>query len=280
MNDTDDWYETTALTDGIDAVDTPHARTSRVFVVHGSEATVVVDAGRGIGDLRGYLGLDASTRLVLTHSHWDHVGNAHQFANVSIDRRERNSDGSVTLDVVSEVFLKRPGQFMDNHLDQGRPLPEGVDPETFDIPPVPAADTHADGDLLDVGDHELELVGIPGHTGGQTGVLSRSDGVFLAADLVHVDRNLYVHFDDSDLAAYIESFDDTIDRWEAGEFDVLATAHNEPMDRDEIDLLYRLRDGLVSIADGDRAFERVETNWGPANEYEVGDSTVLVSPDE
>jgi glyoxylase-like metal-dependent hydrolase (beta-lactamase superfamily II) len=134
------------VTDGIDAVDTPHARTSRVFMIDGSDATVVVDAGRGLGDLRGYLGLDTATRLVLTRSHWDHVGNAHQFDDVSTDERERNPDGSLTLDVVSEVFLKRPGQFVANHLEQGRPLPESVDPDTFDVPPVPAADTHADGD--------------------------------------------------------------------------------------------------------------------------------------
>jgi glyoxylase-like metal-dependent hydrolase (beta-lactamase superfamily II) len=282
MNDTDDWYYTEPVSGAIDAVSQAIARAeSRAFVVEGTEDTVLVDTGRGIGDLRAYLGESGVNpdRVVLTHSHWDHVGNAHQFDDVAINDAERNTDGSLTLDVVSEVFLQRPRQFIDNHLAAGRELPDSVDPETFDIPAVDHVDAHTPGDVIDLGDRHLEAVDIAGHTGGQTGFLSRADGVLLGADLVHIDRNVYAHFDDSSVDDYVDSLERAIDLRDAGAYDVLATAHNNPMSGEDLDLLDDLLAGLESIRDGTEPTARVETKWGPAKEYEFGDTLVRVPAD-
>lgn len=280
MNDTDDWYYTSAVAGNIDAVSQTIARAeSRAFVVSGSERTVLVDTCRGLGDLEGYLAADGvrPDRVVLTHSHWDHVGNAHQFDGLSIHAAERNPDGSLTLDVVSEVFLKRPREFVENHLAAGRELPASMDPETFDIPPVDHVDTHTPGDELELGDRTLELVDLAGHTGGQTGVLSRADGVLLAADLVHIDHNVYAHFDDSSVDDYIASLERAIELRDAGAYDVLATAHNEPMTGDGLDMLDHLLAGFRDIRDGADPDDEVETKWGPAREFAVGETLIRVA---
>ncbi|MFB6309983.1 MAG: MBL fold metallo-hydrolase [Salinirussus sp.] len=280
MNDTDDWYYTTGLTDAIDVVSTTVARAeSRVFVIVGSEQTVLVDTGRGLGDLRAYLAEHGihPDRVVLTHAHWDHIGNTHQFETASIHPNERNADGSLTLDVVSDVFLTRPQEFVENHLAAGRELPESVDADTFDIPPVEHVDTHAPGDEIDLGNRTLELVDLAGHTGGQTGVLSRTDGVLLAADLVHIDRNVYAHFTDSSVEDYIAALERAIDLRDAGAYDVLATAHNEPLTGPDLDLLDRLLDGFHDIQGGAAPDDTIETKWGPAREFGVGETLIRVA---
>jgi glyoxylase-like metal-dependent hydrolase (beta-lactamase superfamily II) len=282
MNDTDDWYYTEPVSGAIDAVSQTVARAeSRAFVVEGTDETVLVDTGRGIGDLEASLaehGADPD-RVVLTHSHWDHVGNAHQFDDVAINDAERNPDGSLTLDVVSAVFLERPGQFIETHLEAGRALPDSVDPDAFDIPSIDHVDTHQPGDVLDLGGRSLEAVDLAGHTGGQTGFLSRADGVLLGADLVHIDRNVYAHFDDSSVDDYVASLERAIDLRDAGAYDVLATAHNEPLSGDDLTLLDTLLVGFEDIRDGAEPDARVETKWGPAREYEFGETLVRVAGD-
>jgi len=52
-----------------------------VFLLVGSERALLIDAGFGIGDLRGVVEMitDKPVTLVITHSHGDHFGGAYQF---------------------------------------------------------------------------------------------------------------------------------------------------------------------------------------------------------
>jgi len=48
--------------------------------------------------------VDVPLTVILTHSHWDHMGAAHQFDDVRIHAAELPPDGTVRWDYVADEF--------------------------------------------------------------------------------------------------------------------------------------------------------------------------------
>ena len=274
MNRTDDWYEVTRLGERGYSID--EAEKYGSFLIAGDERSVLVDAGIGVGDLRELVtGLvDTPITVVLTHTHWDHIGAAAQFDDVLVSPRELPADGRVAIDSLSEEFVDRPATFVDRWLADGGTVPDEFEPETYAVDPAPAsAVPMADG--IDLGDRTLDVYPLPGHSPGHLGLLDREAGVFYGGDIVHIDRGVYLMFEDCDFDEYVQSVAELLDLRDAGAFDTLATSHNEALSGDDLSILDTLYGGLREIADGERDYSVVETDWGEARSYRIGDSDVL-----
>jgi glyoxylase-like metal-dependent hydrolase (beta-lactamase superfamily II) len=281
MNATNDWFDVTQYADSITILE--DTEMVQVFVVEGDDRAVVVDAGRGIGDLRGMVEelTDLSHDLVLTHWHWDHIGSASQFDRVRIHPTETTPDGRVTIDAVTDEFADSPGTFIEGWQDAEKALPGGFDPDTFDVEPVSAdrVSPLSPGDTVDLGDRTLEVLHIPGHTPGQIALLDRDAGVLIGADVIHREQGLKLHFETGDVAAAQGTFAHLTALWEAGAFDTLLTCHNPPIAGDDLDLLRRYRDGLAEVLSDDRAYEDVDTGRTEARQYRIAGNEVLTKPD-
>lgn len=273
MNATDEWYEVSRLSD----------RSYRIaedkygmFLVEGDSRSVLVDSGAGVGDLRRLTRelVETPTTLILTHTHWDHIGAAAQFDDVLVSPIELPADGRIAIDSLSDEFLDRPARFVDRWVDAGNELPDGFDPDNYGIAPTDADPLPEDGSI-DLGDRSLEIVPFPGHSPGQIGLLDPETRVLYGGDVIHVDRDLYVMFDDCDLNDYVESMTRLRELRDSGAFEVLATSHNEPLSGDDLSIVDDLLAGLREIAAGERDYEVVETDWETARSYRVGSSTVL-----
>lgn len=278
MNPTTDWFERHEIGPGVYQITEARAALPcNSFVVDGGDEALLIDTGLGIGDLRSMVTevVEPTPTLFLTHTHWDHIGAAHQFDDVVVHDRERTADGAVTIEGLSDEFVDRPDQFVDNWHGLEREFPDDFDPDAYEIPPVADVGTVAPGETLPVGDRELESIGIPGHSPGQLGLLDREAGILFGADVIGIAGNLYAHFRDCDVGAYIQTFADLVDRYEAGEFDVLATGHNDPYTGDEIEIMEEMRVKLGDIEDDTADYEIVETDWGPARNYDFDTFTVL-----
>jgi glyoxylase-like metal-dependent hydrolase (beta-lactamase superfamily II) len=274
MNRTDDWYEVTRLGERGYSID--EAEKYGSFLIAGDERSVLVDAGIGVGDLRGLVtGLvDTPITVVLTHTHWDHIGAAAQFDDVLVSPRELPADGRMAIDSLSEEFVDRPATFVDRWLADGGTFPDEFEPETYAVDPAPAsAVPMADG--IDLGDRTLDVYPLPGHSPGHLGLLDREAGVFYGGDIVHIDRGVYLMFEDCDFDEYVQSVAELLDLRDAGAFDTLATSHNEALSGDDLSILDTLYGGLREIADGERDYSVVETDRGEARSYRIGDSDVL-----
>jgi glyoxylase-like metal-dependent hydrolase (beta-lactamase superfamily II) len=275
MNATDDWYDVARLTE--------HSYRIREldrfmqYLVVGDDRALVVDAGIGVGDLRSLVEnlVDVPVSLLLTHSHWDHIGAAAQFEDVFVHERERGPDGRVGIDTLTDEFVGRPAQYAAEWQAAGTELPERFDPEAYTITDATDVDAVTDGDTFDLGGRTLEIVHLPGHSPGHVAALDREAGVVYGGDVIHEDHTLYVHFDDCDLGNYAASFDRLCALYEGGVFDTLLTGHNPPLAGDDLAILARLRDALHEIAAGDREYDRIETKYGPAHQFQAGESTIL-----
>ncbi len=278
MNTTDDWYDVNRLTESSYAID--EADGYRSFLIEGDDRAVLVDAGTGVGDLRGLVSglVDTPVTLVLTHTHWDHIGAASQFDDVLVSPVELPSDGLVTIDSLTDEFIHRPTQFTNRWVDEGNELPGGLDPDEHSVEPchAEALDINAG---VDLGDRTLDVLTLPGHAPGHVGLLDPATDVLYGGDIVHFTKNLYVMFEDCDLEAYVDSMRRVRNMRDEGAFNMLATSHNDPLSGADLELLDDLLAGLKEIAEGEREHEIVDTDWGEARSYQVGSSEVMTKID-
>ncbi|USZ73585.1 MBL fold metallo-hydrolase [Natronosalvus halobius] len=278
MNDTTDWFtieriapETHQITEGQGVLP------CNTFVVDGGDEALLIDTGLGIGDLRSVVEdlVGGDVRVLLTHSHWDHLGAATQFDDVVINGRERGPDGTVSLDVLEDDYDQRPREFMADWLELGKPLPDGFDPDNYSIEPIPDVGAVDPGDTLTVGNRELELVPVPGHTPGLLAVLDRETGVCHGSDVLEPGIEIFAHFEDSNLSAYRESIDRLVSLRDEGAFDTLTIGHGDPIRDDDLSVLDHVSEALTAVANDEASYEVIETSWGPTRSATVGDVTVL-----
>lgn len=277
MNPTTDWFDVDRYSNSIREIEDTEG--VRIFLVEGDERALVIDAGRGVGDLRGLVSelTDLPVTLALTHWHWDHIGRAADFEDVRIHPVERSADGGVTIDAVTDEFVGSPADFVEEWRAAGKELPSGFDPEGFELEPVPAGHVTplSPGDRIDLGDREIEAVHIPGHTPGQLALLDRGAGVLFGADVVHRDFGQKLHFETGDVAAAQGTFADLVELSAAGAFNALLTCHNPPIEGDDLDILRRYREGLSEILTGERDYRVVDTGRTEARQYRVAGNEVL-----
>lgn len=278
MNTTDEWYEVEALSGHSWRL--TEAVLFGSFLVAGAERAVLIDTGAGAGNLRATVDdlIDVPVTVVLSHSHWDHIGAAHQFDSVRINPVERTDDGRVTADVVTDDFGYGPADWVADWRDAERSFPDGFDPDDFEIEPVSGVESADPGEVLDLGGRVLELHQVPGHSPGQLAALDREAGVLYGGDVLHNEHALYVHFEGCDLEAYEETLGHLCELRDAGAFDTLRVSHAPPLSGDELALLDDLHQGVQAILAGEREGERVDDH-PPAIRYEVGGKDVLVKPD-
>ena len=133
-------------------------------LLEGSDSALLIDAGYGIEDVRAYVETltDRPVELILTHGHHDHVLGARWFRKSRMAREDLEEFRLRTA-------LRQREAVRNQALDRGLTVPE--DYLTAPIPePEPLAYTdELDGmecTGYDLGDLEVWLIHVPGHTPG------------------------------------------------------------------------------------------------------------------
>lgn len=277
MNDTDDWYEIEQLDERTWRI--TEAVVFHTYLVAGDDRAVLFDAGIGVGDLRSVVSdlVDVPVTLVLTHSHWDHIGAANQFDDVRIHDAEREAGGTVSTTQVAEQFpIDFPGWVTQWREADGE-FPDGFDPDAYAIQPVADVDRIAPGRTVDLGDRTLEILHVPGHSPGHLAALDRDAGMLFASDVIHLDYSLYIHFGGCDVDAYVETLGTLRAMREAGAFETMYLGHCRPLAGDDLTMIDDFHDGLQAILAGERESDRLDGPL-PGRRFEVAGHDVLTKP--
>jgi len=237
------WFRLDQPEPGVFLIEEPlHDERVKSYLIAGEERAVLLDAGLGVGDLRALVRdlIDRPLTVVLSHSHWDHIGGVHRFV----------GEAPVLIHAAEAPRLGRgvPNDAYRRYLAAERlrgPLPAGFDLATATIPPVQPTRLLGGGEAFELGGRTIDVLDAPGHSPGLLALLDRASGLLFGTDVAYR-GSLYAQFPDSDLDAYRTTMSRLAEL--APSLRAVYPAHGDtPMDPA---LLVAMRDGLDAIAAG------------------------------
>jgi glyoxylase-like metal-dependent hydrolase (beta-lactamase superfamily II) len=178
-----DWWRIRPLSDGVTWIDEPHIHQfyrCNVWHVRGRDRDMLVDSGMGVVSLRQHIPLVTERPLdaVASHTHFDHIGNHHEFPCRLCHGGEaemlRNPDRKAILAdpyVTDGIFIQMP--------------PAPYQSSLYGVTPAPATRLLWDGDLIDLGDRHFEVIHTPGHSPGGIALWEAATGILFSGDIVY-----------------------------------------------------------------------------------------------
>lgn len=202
------WYETTPLEDGVTHIHEPFIKAfyrCNIWHVRGRDRDMLVDSGMGVVSLKEQVTLvsERACLAVASHTHFDHIGCHHEFAERLVHRDEaalmaEPTRGNTLADpyVTDEIFTRLP--------------PAPYSSPDYAVMAAQATRELDDGDLVDLGDRHFEVIHTPGHSPGEIMLWEAESGILFSGDTVY-DGPLIDDAYHSDVPAYVESMARIVD---------------------------------------------------------------------
>lgn len=196
------WWETKSVGDGVTWIWEPHIKPyyrCNIWHIRGRDQDLLIDSGMGVVSLRDHVRLVAERPLlaVASHSHFDHIGNHHEFPDRAIhiaeahilvrpDRYNTLADDYVTDDIFTAL---PPGDWQ---------------AASYNVLPAPAQTYLDEGEFIDLGDRSFEVLHLPGHSPGSIALYEKTTGILFAGDVIY-DGPLAYEAYHTDMADYVRS---------------------------------------------------------------------------
>ena len=207
----------------------------RIFLIAGREKALIVDTGLTGRDVTALAAAhtDLPCRLLFTHADMDHISGRHPF-------------GSFYLHP-SEAFYYRQ-----HFPDSGRIVP------VFE------------GDVIDLGGRELEILHLPGHTPGSITLLDKDARCLIGGDPIQEDGDVYMFGPHRNMEMYIASLERLMER---NDFDCIYPSHaKEKVGREIVPELIR---GAKAILAGKISGEETELHGQRVRSIDIGPAKFL-----
>lgn len=194
-----DWYETIPMPFGVTLIHEPWIKPfyrCNMWHVLGRDRALLVDSGLGAVPLRGHVplvGRGKDVLLVSTHTHFDHIGSAHEFP----ERLVHPAEAAIQADP-RPAWTLADKYATDDMFDAP---PAGWDVACYRVRPAPAMGALREGDRIDLGGRSLLVIEVPGHSPGQIALWEEATGMLIAADAIY-DGPLVDDCWHSDVGAY------------------------------------------------------------------------------
>jgi glyoxylase-like metal-dependent hydrolase (beta-lactamase superfamily II) len=193
------------------------------YLLLGRDRALLIDTGNGIGNLREQVRAltPLPVQLVNTHHHIDHVGSNYLFdAIAAFDDAEGLARRTAALGYLHAKARTYIGPEV-----VCKPYPSGFDPETFCIPPYRVDHWLKDGEILELGGRQVEVLHTPGHSPDSVCLLDRAARMLWVGDLFYTGQ-IYTWLAGGDLGQLVQSYRRLIDLFPS--YDLLMPSHNEP----------------------------------------------------
>jgi glyoxylase-like metal-dependent hydrolase (beta-lactamase superfamily II) len=155
------------------------------YLLEGRDRALLIDALTGAGNLRAFCRelTDLPVTLVNTHGHLDHAGGNFDFGECFIHGDD--------IPLIYEIEKSRRMEFVKNSMkNSGRDLcileSDFTDSRPLKTLPV------ADGHVFDLGNRNVEVIAVPGHTRGTIVLLDRETRLLFSGDACNINTLLFL----------------------------------------------------------------------------------------
>jgi len=211
-----------------------------LFLLAGTEKALLIDSGMNLNNARNIAaGLtDLALSLLNTHADRDHIGSNEQF-------------DAFYMHPAEEPVYRRSGK-------SGTIIPVRED------------------DSLNLGDRELRIIHLPGHTPGSIAVLDVQNKVLISGDPIQAHGRIFMFGDHRNMEDYIASLEH-LESF-AGQFDEIWPSHADiPVSPT---VIRKLRDGAQAVLDGAVKGKPAELFGQSIVVYDLGFCTLLCGDTE
>lgn len=162
------------------------------FFIQGDNEAVLIDTGMGLANIASVI--SSPVTVMLTHTHWDHMGCVGEFDNVVVSEvdfeKDRLTKGWLPheMDGFEERFFSKP-------------LPSQFNPKEFSIKGLSDFDTLVDGETIDIGGEIIHVIHTPGHTPGSLCFFMERNGYLVTGDTLYPGPE-YIHLPESSYDNY------------------------------------------------------------------------------
>lgn len=203
MNKTiaDSWYEVESFEDGVSLIReiyvAPFLRCN-MWHIRGRDRDLLIDSGMGLRPLKAEIAALGRGRItaISSHSHFDHIGGAHEFDERLGHRAESHIFANPTLaDTVATEWIKA---------EVLTALPNaGYNLDTYELRPAALTGYLDEGDVVDIGNRAFRVFHLPGHSPGSIALYDEKSRTLFSGDVVydgwlfdnlyHSDAEIYRH---------------------------------------------------------------------------------------
>ena len=200
VNVTDDWFEVYRVRPDVFAIYEPHQFEEVIsYLILGSRRALLFDTGLGVGRISHVTAKLTSLPVTVlnSHTHFDHIGGNAEFSEVM---GEDTSFTRASIKGQSNIYSR-------DALAAERicgTLAAGVRADSYAIRPWHISHWVQDGERIDLGGRQLEIIFTPGHTPDSLCLLDRKHGLLFTGDTFYPGP-IYLFTPETDFAAYARS---------------------------------------------------------------------------
>lgn len=267
----EDWFEVYEIRPNLFAFYEPrHYEETIVNLVIGEDKAALIDTGCGIGNLRKAVEAVTDKPLIVinTHTHLDHIGSNRQFDEIAMfdhPLSHRVAEQGVSHETMQTEILA------ENLVTQ--PLPQGFDPEGFTLPPFKVSRWLTEGDCIDLGGSDLEVIHTPGEAVDHICLLDRAHRLLFCGDIL-LRGPVWTHLEGGSVTDLLLSYRKLMGYFDA--FDYLIPSHNEPFLGK--DLLPEALSGAEKIVAGQADYQIVTDLWNRQLQQYSFDQFSILTP--
>jgi glyoxylase-like metal-dependent hydrolase (beta-lactamase superfamily II) len=214
------WFETIkhkdhlyVIRERLDEIDPRFYTTyTNLYLIVGSHSALLIDTGCGLFPLKPIitdLALDKKLIVTNTHSHFDHIGGNHEFDEVYIHNKEKQSL-STPFDI---TFLQ----------DSPKEIVKRYENINFTIPPTNEIKSLKDEEIIDLGEITIKAIHTPGHSPGSISLLTNRNELF-TGDTAHYGM---MYLEKKDFPIILSSISKLLDLYHYNEKIELYPSHEE-----------------------------------------------------
>jgi glyoxylase-like metal-dependent hydrolase (beta-lactamase superfamily II) len=179
----EDWYSVRRLDDDVTYICEPHIQEfyrCNIWHVRGRDRDMLVDSGMGVVSLREWVPLVTERELiaVASHTHFDHIGCHHEFE----CRAVHSAEADLLADPTRENTLADP--YVTDDIFDALP-PEPYCSKCYSVKRAPATRLLEDGDVIDLGDRQFEVIHTPGHSPGGIALYEKATEILFSGDILY-----------------------------------------------------------------------------------------------